>query len=303
MAVYRLRGYDTLDDLEPGSGVFKFDHTVFLSSMRWFISIRWIVISFIVISGIAGAVFSDRLERLGFSFPVLPLFFLAGMLLLMNCGFHFLSLKVTGNEHQRIINNLWLQIILDLIFVTILVHFIGSTDTFIPFIYLIHITLSCVFFPKSKSVITLIIAALLYIGCVVLQNAGFISIESVLIYSSGSHPQTATVRTLIALSAILVWLVLWYFISTLSDGVRERDSSLRIANEELKRAEKETTKKVLITTHDLKAPFAGIETDIHVLKFIHWEELPDPCRDIIEKIELKSKTLRERIRQILALGN
>jgi signal transduction histidine kinase len=71
----------------------------------------------------------------------------------------------------------------------------------------------------------------------------------------------------------------------------------------LKKAEEEKTKQILITTHDLKAPFVGIESNISVLKYIHWEELTPECRDIIDKIEVRSKTLRERIKQILDLGN
>jgi signal transduction histidine kinase len=111
------------------------------------------------------------------------------------------------------------------------------------------------------------------------------------------------IRSIFALSAVLIWFILWYFISTLSNSVRERDSSLRIANQKLQRADIEKTRQVLITTHDLKAPFAGIESNIGVLKYLHWDELPDSCRDLLDKIEVRSKTLRERIKQILDLGN
>ena len=63
------------------------------------------------------------------------------------------------------------------------------------------------------------------------------------------------------------------------------------------------TRQVLLTTHDLKAPFAGIESNIEVLKYQFWDEVSEPVRTIINRIDLRSQTLRERIRDILILGD
>jgi len=303
MATYQLKG--TVQAVEPGitPDTPEFDDKLLLSNMHWFISVRWIIIFIFIMSGVIGRVFSDKLAGFGFILPVLPLFFMAGLLILINTCFFLISRKVTENDHRSISTILWVQIVFDLIFVTALVYFIGSTDTFIPFIYLIHIVLSCIFFSKSKSIIVVFIAASLYLACIILQNAGILTQQTAFIMIVDKNTWTPLIRLLFALSAVLMWFILWYFISTLSNEVRKRDSSLRIANQELQRADIEKTRKVLITTHDLKAPFAGIESNIGVMKYLHWEELPDSCRVLLDKIEVRSKTLRERIKQILDLGN
>lgn len=303
MATYRLKGY-TLS-VEPGEtlGTPEFDDKMLLSNMHWFISVRWIVILVFIISGVMGRVFSDKLFGIGFILPVMPLFIMAGLLVIINSCFFLISRNVAEDNHRSITFNLWIQIVLDLVFVTSLVYFIGSTDTFISFIYLIHIVISCIFFSKSRSIFVVCIASCFYLACVLLQQTWILRQQTILISSAQDESWTPVIRSFFALSAVIIWFILWYFISTLSSYVRERDSSLRIANHKLQLADIEKTRQVLITTHDLKAPFAGIESNIGVLKYLHWEELPDSCRDLLDKIEVRSKTLRERIKQILDLGN
>ncbi len=303
MATYRLKEY-TLS-AKPGElpGTPGFDDKMLLSNMHWFIRVRWIVILVFIISGIAGRIFFDEFLNLGFILPVIPLFLMAALLTIINSCFFLISRNIEEENHRKIEVNLWIQIVLDLVFVTSLVYFIGSTDTYIPFIYLIHIVISCIFFTKTRSIFIVCIASFLYLACVILQSKSILHQQTILISNTQDNLQTTVIRFVFALSSVIVWFILWYFISTLSGYVRERDSSLRIANRKLQRADIEKTRQVLITTHDLKAPFAGIESNIGVLKYLHWEELPESCRDLVNKIEVRSKTLRERIKQILDLGN
>ena len=85
--------------------------------------------------------------------------------------------------------------------------------------------------------------------------------------------------------------------------MRLRDQQLSSANEQLKKADEEKNRQMLITTHDLKAPFAGIESNIQVLKYQYWEEVPESVRTIIGRIDDRARMLRDRINAILILGN
>ena len=46
---------------------------------------------------------------------------------------------------------LWLQIMLDLAVLTVVVHYLGSLETYAPFMYLFHIVLACIFFPSGQA--------------------------------------------------------------------------------------------------------------------------------------------------------
>jgi signal transduction histidine kinase len=102
-------------------------------------------------------------------------------------------------------------------------------------------------------------------------------------------------------SAIFIWLVIWYLVSTVSESLRKRDHQLHEANQQLKKADEEKTRNLLVTTHDLKAPFTGIESNIQLLKIMYWDTISQPVKDIINKIEGRARTLRERVNRILML--
>ncbi len=59
--------------------------------------------------------------------------------------------------------NLWIQIIVDLSVLTFVIYHIGVLETYAAFMYLFHITLVCLFFPRSESFIVIVLASALYI--------------------------------------------------------------------------------------------------------------------------------------------
>jgi signal transduction histidine kinase len=119
----------------------------------------------------------------------------------------------------------------------------------------------------------------------------------------GAHGIDFRTAAIVAFPTVFVWLIVWYLVSTLSDAVRQRERDLNAANERLMRADEEINVQMLRVTHDLKAPFAGIESNIQLLKHVHWDETPESVREIIDKIDRRSMALRSRIGDILTLGN
>jgi two-component system phosphate regulon sensor histidine kinase PhoR len=226
MASYQLKGYSPENKSLITPGTVILDEKMLLSNVHWFISVRWIVIIIFIIGSTVGNLFSVQLINIGFKLPILPLLGMAIPLLLMNTAFFLFSRNLKVSEHKSISINLWIQIVIDLIFVTCLVYYIGATDTFIPFIYLIHITLSCLFFPKHQSIIIVCIAASLYLLTVSLQNTGIIMKQTVFISRDNIDMLNSSVSLLLAFTAVLIWFIIWYFVSTLSDIVSERDLAL-----------------------------------------------------------------------------
>jgi signal transduction histidine kinase len=270
----------------------------------WFIKVRWIVIGLFLTAGAAGRLLPGAFRGIGLVLPHRGLWQLAGGLAVANLLFYFYSRSFTAaSPPPRLRALLWLQILVDLAAVTFLVHLIGSTQTFIAFTYLFHISLSCIFFPPGSSLLVSLIASALYLGTVTLELTGLWTAGGVLAAPILAERHSATLKALFAGSAVFVWFIVWYFVSSLSEAVRRRDLVLSLANEQLVRADQEKTRQVMLTTHDLKAPFAGIESNIQVLKTLHWAEMPPPVQAIIDRIDRRAQSLRERIRDILILGD
>ncbi len=277
---------------------------VLFRNATWFIKVRWIVVGLFLAAGAAGRLLPGAFRSAGLLLPHRGLWMLAGALAAVNLIFHFYSRTLTAaSAPTRLRAVLWLQILVDLAAVTFLVHLIGSTETFIAFTYLFHISLACIFFPQGSSLLVSLIAAFLYLATVTLELTGLWNGGGILAAPLLADRHSAALKALFAGSAVFVWFIVWYFVSSLSEAVRRQDLVLSRANEQLIKADQEKTRQVMLTTHDLKAPFAGIESNIQVLKSLHWGEVPEPVRAIIGKIDHRAQALRERIRDILILGD
>ena len=267
----------------------------------WFVMLRWIVIGSFAVAGLVSAILQNELILLGVRPPHRVLWVLALVLSVANIPLHLESRVFTEQTRRnRVLRNIWMQISLDLIVITVLVYEVGSMTTFVSFSYLFHIVLSCIFFPPRESLLVTIIATLLFIGIILFETVELIPRSGLILEDD---PRSGSVRAGFALMGPVIWIIVWYITSTLSKTVRLRDRQLSAANTQLRKADEEKNRQMLVTTHDLKAPFAGIESNIQVLQYQFWKDLPKEIQAIIERIDRRAKMLRARINAILVLGN
>lgn len=271
----------------------------------WFCYLRWIVIAIMTVVGIIGfmpAVYSI------FGFRALEgwAFIIAALLIVANLGYskHIRLLKDSGSINS-IMANLWVQITIDLVILTAVVHFVGSIETFVPFAYLFHIVLACIFFPGLQSLGVTIAASILYLSCVLAESAGIISLAG--IYSDrvlrGYVEDNLAVSTINVVSVLGIWLVVWYLASHIAAMVREREKELAAANSRLKNIQKERNRHMLRTTHELKAPFAAIHANSQLLLAGYCGELPDSANEVIQRIAARCSRLTNEIQKMLQLTN
>ena len=275
---------------------------VLLRNVWYFIRLRWLILATFVATGILGLAAPGLFRAFGLNPPLRWPWILAGVLAVADLLYRRDALRLNSQSPRlRVRANLLVQIIVDLVVATVLVHIVGSTNTFIPFIYLFHITLACIFFTRSLSRLITALASLLYLGCVALEHTGIVEPHGWLM-ASEVCPQGPWASLGYAVSAVFIWFVVWYLVSGIAQDVRMRDQQLEATNQQLLQADREKTRRVLQTTHELKAPFSGIESNIQVLRSQHWDDLPEPVRVIIERIERRGQTLRRRIQGVLELG-
>ena len=307
MGTFRLDPAAALSEsVSLPAGAVGVTSTVLLNNARWFPRIRWIVVAVLVGFGAAGHLIDPAtLQRFELRPPGLWPWGLAGILTIVNLGaigwVRQLSSQ-TSCPWRRVAANIWFQIASDLIVLTVLVYRVGPTNTVIAFSYLFHITLACIFFGRRDSFLVMILSALLFLATVFCRYLGLLPYPGLLaVEASGAPGILPTV--IFAVPTVFVWAVVWYLVSSISDAVRQRDHELDAANTRLMRADEEINLQMLRVTHDLKAPFSGIESNIQLLKHAHWNETPAPVQRIIGKIDARSAALRARIGDILTLGS
>ncbi len=307
MGSFRLDPASRPQDAAPRpAGADGLTSAVLLHNARWFTRIRWSVVAVLTGFGAAGILFDpDLLMRFGLLPPGLWPLTMAIILTLLNVWsirwIRHLPSR-TSYPWRGVAANIWFQIVSDLLVLTVLVYRIGPTETVIAFAYLFHITLACIFFGRRDSLAVTTMSAALFLATVFLEAMAVLPRAGIFPHASLGSPDLLRTVTF-AVPTVFVWFVVWYLVSTLSDSVRRRDRELDAANTRIVRADEEMNLQMLRVTHDLKAPFSGIESNIQILKHSYWEQIPESVREIIGKIDARSMTLRARIGDILTLGS
>lgn len=271
----------------------------------WFCYLRWIVIGFLGLYGGLG-LSGLEIEEYGLMPNTNWSLVTSVALILTNILFHA-HIRFTRNTASLsgIVANLWIQVISDLLILTFVVHFVGSLDTHIPYVYLFHIVLACIFFPPRKSLMVTLIASGFYLICVLLEINGIISLDGIFLDSTLREHISQNPMVLITsvTSVLAIWFIVWYFASHLSAIVRERNRQLAISIHRLTQMQDERKRHMLRTTHELKAPFAAIHANTQLLLDGYCGDLTQEAKDILIRISERSRRLALAIQEMLQMSN
>jgi two-component system, OmpR family, phosphate regulon sensor histidine kinase PhoR len=267
----------------------------------WYCRFRWIVIAVLLVFGTASFVdnlfaYIDLRSRLYWPFGI------AGIAIVLNVLFMIHANSSTRSiAGRKLLVNMWTQILLDLIILTMVVHYVGSIDTVISFSFLFHIVLSCIFFTRSQSFLVTLFSAVLFLICLTLEYTGIVPASS--IYRNQFLAPDLHIIIIHSTMILAIWFVVWYLVSYISNLVRERDYELCTTNQRLKDTQEEKTKHLLRLTHELKAPFAAIDANIQLIQKGHCGILPEKALELLERIAARSRKLGEVIQAMLQLEN
>ncbi len=271
----------------------------------WFCRFRWIAILILTSFGILGY-FPDIIQFFGLRFQTAWAIATAGILSITNIVYlkHIMQMK-RAETYDNIMKNIWVQIIVDLLILTGVIHYSGSLETFMPFAYLFHIVLACIYFSSKKSLIITIFACILYVVCVSAEKYGIIPSAGIYLDRTlrSQIENNVTVTNINVISSLGIWFIVWYLASHLSKMVREREYELAETNKRLIQVQREKMRHLLHITHELKSPFAAIDANIQLLLKGHFGVFPVKAFEVLERISIRSKKLGHEIQEMLQLGN
>jgi len=276
-----------------------------VNNILWFCTLRWVAIFILLAFGLLGLV-PEAVRSLGLRPAVGWPAATATILMAANIAFLVhLRILTRSPTPAGAKANLWSQIILDLLILTVVVHFAGSLDTYVAFLYLFHIVLACIFLSRPESMVVTLISCVLYAACVLAESVDLIASTSVYVDTivRESIEQSASMPMLNVVSAQVIWLGVWYLTSNLSAMVREKSNELAQTNQRLEHAQEEKTRHMLRTTHELKAPFAAIQANTQLLLKEYCGPLSPDARDVILRIAERCRRLAAEIQEMLQLAN
>jgi signal transduction histidine kinase len=289
-------------------GEHQMSDKVLIRNVAWYIRLRWISISLLVLYYTASALLSRSDFFKGIQprgeWPLL----LALCLAFANTVFFLFSENIKLSKLFPPVGQLWAQIITDLFGIVIVVHYCGSVGTPSPFLYVLHIALACIFFPTKTSLVIPIMASMLYCGCVALEFFGMLTPRTIFgaeavgpLNYSAMGPSLIWQITAVA----VIFFLLWYMVSRLSKIIRLRESQLIRANEETRRTHMEKEKYSIQMTHQLKSPLDAIRSNISLLLYFKQhkhQELPLEAVELLQRIDIRAKGMTNLIVDVLKLS-
>lgn len=281
----------------------KLNDEILISNIRWFIAFRWVLIAALILFEVLVLSASDTLVQFGISeqkdWPIA----IIAVLSLANIAYIYALDHCRPCKYNSPSINLWVQIIVDLVCLSVVVHYIGSTSTPISFFYVLHIALACIFFSTRESLYVTILVCIMDTIVILFENFLFTQIPiSTLIsnhLSAESIQKDGAILWMFFLD--ILFFVVWYVVSRLSLIVRAHEHRLLDAYKQINQAQTEKDQYAVLMTHQLKSPLDAIRSKINLIKGGYCGEASPGITDALDKINTRAQSMATLILDLLRL--
>ncbi len=291
------------------------EEAALLMRLKVFVTMRWIAIFGMVVGTLVAS------EVLHIGFPTLPVYIICAVIAMYNVVFYF-QLRAIGREkpgtiiHKaRTYGNA--HILLDLLALSVLLHYTGGIENPLIFFYVLHIILASIAL-HFRVVYVVATVALVMVGLLVgLEYAEVVPHVNLAGFADPTLYQSAPyiLAVLLALAVILYGTT--YMASAISGELRKRQRQVVQLGEQLleeKEEELEQTSREMarlaeekerflqflnIAAHDLKAPLTAIQGFLWVMIGGYSGDLNDKQRHMLERSSKRIAELLNLISDLL----
>ncbi len=281
----------------------KLSDDVLINNIRWFIAFRWVLIVALIFFEVLMLLASDSLEQLGISehqkWPIAIIVILG----FANITYTYALDHFQQSKYNSPSINLWVQIIVDLVCLSVVVHYIGSTSTPISFFYVLHIALACIFFSTRESLYVTILVCVMDTLVIVIEN--FLVTQTPFSDLISNHFSLQSISrdnaVLWMFFLDILFFVVWYVVSRLSLIVRAHERHLLDAYKQINQAQVEKDQYAVLMTHQLKSPLDAIRSKINLIKGGYCGEASPGVNEALDKIDNRAQSMSGLILDLLRL--
>jgi signal transduction histidine kinase len=273
------------------------------SQYLWLEKLRWFAILGVFLS-------LATTKLISLDLPYFELFILGGMLIVHNIAFRFLlNFEESKPEYKKLkrLKNLVLsQIIIDLLLLTLLIHYSGGIENPFMFFYPFHIVISSILFSHKTSRRIALFSILLLTSLALVEYFKFIPHYSI-------YPRFRYYNDILCMVAILIIfaisaIIIVYLTGTIASRLYEQENTnietnreLSNVNNELKRKDKIKNEYVLRVTHDIKGHLAAIQTNLAVLAKGYAGKIDEKQSQYVQAAYNRTLNLTEFVMDLLKL--
>lgn len=254
----------------------------------WIINIRWVAIF-----GLLSAIPIGQ-RMLYFRIAYAQLYIISAILVGLNLIYFFLFRYYPFKNFRQELAFTEIQLVLDLIIISFLVHYIGGIGNPFFFIYIVNIIISGVLFLGNVPYVNAVIAALL------------LTLWSILEYTGIVHNYTIRVEP-IRLSVLITSLCAFYIlvftttyvIKDFISGYRHLKKVIDKKSKQLEHTIKERDKIFRFTAHELKSPLTTLRSMLAVIEEVYSEKMESEVAAMIKRAVVRTDQVLDMVKDMI----
>ena len=263
-----------------------------LDSLRtrigWIINIRWIeIFGLLVVAPITQRI-------LNFKIGYEQLYVIAAILLGLNLIYFFLFRYFPFRNFRQELTFTEIQIVLDLIIISLLVHFIGGIGNPFFFIYIVNIIISGVLFLGNIPYINAILASVLLTIWSYLEYKGYVQT-----YTIRAEPVRLSVMFTSLGAFYLLTFAVTYVIKDFISGFRQLKKMIDLKSEQLEQTIRERDKIFRFTAHELKSPLTTLRSMLAVIEEVYSSKMEPEVSEMITRAVVRTDQVLDMVKDMI----
>ena len=263
------------------------------SHLSWSITIRWLIIAGYFAATLISYYISDL------AFPYGRIWTVLAVLALINSIYLVIFKLYKHFSFQSEVRFLQIHILVDLIILTVLIHYAGGIENPIYLFYAFHVVLSSILFPSWRPILITTFIVILFSAIVYLEYTGILYHYS--IFDSDLHSDPYFVFLVLAVFTITVYVTMYICMSFMYI-YRNIKRQLDNQNMQLVQADREKTKFFRFTSHELKAPVVAIKSSIDSILKNYSGTIDGRVEDMLQRSSSRAAQMLQIIRELLELS-
>jgi len=254
----------------------------------WLVNLRWLgIVGLLGIIPIADQLFHFEL---GFS----QIYLLAVIFTVLNLIYFFLCKYFRFANFGQEIAFTEVQIVLDFILISFIIHYTGGISNPFYFIYLVHIIISSILYQGAWPYINATMAAFLLTLWSALEY-----FKAVSVYSLSGVPASLKVY-LVSLAAFYILIyTATYIIRDIISGYRALKRVIDQKSEQLEQTIIERDKMFRFTAHELKSPLTTLRSMLAVIDEVYADSLQPELKEMVDRAVRRTDQVLMMVKEMI----
>lgn len=266
---------------------------ILFSRLSWSIRLRWMAVSGYFVATLISSYTLDLV------IPYDIIWVLVGTLSFINLIYYVILKLVKEFTFKGELVFLQIHIFVDLIFLTLLLHYSGGIENPVFLFYVFHVVMSSIIFPGMIPALVSTLAVILLSLLVYLEYNAII--PHYCIFETGVHKNLTLIFLTLIIFTITIYVTM-YICTTFMRLFRDIKRQIDEKNLKLTEMDKQKSQFFLFSSHELKSPIVAIKSSIDGVLQSYKDQLDGRSSNILRRASSRAQQMLNIITEMIYLS-